>query len=149
MTNYNTSKLWNHLLYTGEYTERKIGGRDKKFNYFIDATNYDPEGLLFHIHRNFLNVLDKNGNVEKVSPEAFSQDPEKWFRRAIEGSFMQYIWDKTGSLPFIYKSSTLIANDKKYDESRIEFTKCGLKYIKVQRRSLKKLTPYPMALDIE
>ena len=149
MKNYGTSELWNYLLYTGEYTERKIGGKDKKFCYFVDASKYDPEGLLFHVHRNYLKFLDGNGNIEAVSPEAFSNDPEKWFGRAIEGSFKQYVWEKTGCSPFIFKSSTLLANKKSFDKSRIEFSKCGLKFIKIQRRSLKKLTPYPKALDIE
>lgn len=68
---------------------------------------------------NFLKFLDENGNLEIVSPEAFSQDPEKWFQRAIEGSFMQYVWKKTGNSPFIYRSSTLLTNKKSFDKSII------------------------------
>jgi hypothetical protein len=148
MSAYNIEKLWKQLLFYGEYTAGTIVVNVKKFFFYVDASQYDPEGLLFHIHRNFLNFVNTDGSPEQFSPVAFDSDPQRWFSRAIQASFQQYIWETTRHTPLINNSSILVGKEYSYDLERVLFTKCGLKFVKIHHQSLKKLTPYPQALEI-
>jgi hypothetical protein len=149
LTQYHTENLWQHLLYYGEYYVGSIGVRPKKFYFYIDASQYDPEGLLFHIHRNFLNFVTANGVKEEISPEAFNREPKRWFSNAICASLQQYLWDNSFKMPFISSSSSVIAKEYVYEPEQVMFSKCGLKFIKINHNRLKSLALYPQYLDIK
>lgn len=146
---YNTEDLWKQLLFYGEYHIGAIGIRPKKFCFYIDAQQYDPEGILFQIHRNFLNFFDSTGTKEEISPEAFKRDSQKWFRTAIAASLEQYFWETEGKNPYLLNSSTTIAKEYNYQTEQVLFSKCGLKFIKIKHQSLKRLALYPQALDVK
>jgi hypothetical protein len=145
---YGTDKLYKYWLFYGEYYPGVITRKSNPFSYYINASNYNPEQLLFQVHRQYLNTIE-NGKSIEISPESLMSDPEKWLYKSITAIFHQCKWEISQKNIFISKSSTTIAIKKYFKPEHIEFSKCGIEFIKIQRRSLKLLTEYPAAIDLE
>jgi hypothetical protein len=76
-------------------------------------------------------------------------DPEKWLQKAITAVFHQCKWEIFQKNMILATTSTLVAVEKHFKPERIEFSKCGIEFVRIQRRSLKILTEYPIAIDLE
>jgi hypothetical protein len=76
-------------------------------------------------------------------------DPEKWLHKAINAVFHQCKWEIFQKNMILATSSTLVAVEKHFKPERIEFSKCGIEFVRIQRRSLKLLAKYPTAIECE
>jgi len=146
---YNTERLQKYWLFYGAYYSGAITPHPKKYAFYVNASNYNPEQLLFQVHRTFLNSNVQGGGKIEISPEALIQSPENWLFRAIPAVFCQYQWEQTGKNVLISDGSTMHAIEKRFESERLIFAKCGLEYYKIHRRSLKTLAVYPMAVDLD
>ena len=146
---YGTEKLHKFWLFYGTFHVGVITPYTKSFTYYVNATQYDPEQLLFQIHRRILDYRNADGTIAPLSPDALIQNPDEWLHRAIIAVFRQYWWEKNRVNMLIAESSIILAFEKTYSKERIAFSKCGINFTSIQRRSLKKLTPYPEAIDIK
>lgn len=146
---YNTRNLQTYWLFYGEYHSGSITLHPKTFAFYVNAINYNPEQLLFQVHRTFLNTQMSDGRKIEVSPESLMGNPDDWIFRAIPAMFCQYQWEKTRRNIFLSDCSTMHAIEKHYESDRLVFAKCGVEFYKIQRRSLKVLAKYPEAVDLQ
>ena len=86
---YGLEKIHKYWLFYGEYYPGVITLNTKPFSFYVDASKYDPERLLFNVDRNLLISSNTDGSKNVPSPESFIKDPEKWLQRAIAAIFQQ------------------------------------------------------------
>ena len=146
---YNTENLQKHWLFYGEYYPGIITLHPKSFAFYVNACNYDPERLLFQVHRQYLNYKMSDGRRIDISPESLMKNPENWMINAIQAIYCQYYAETKGKNVFIASCSTTHAVEKSFSDRKPMFSKCGIDYYKIQRRSVKSLAEYPEVFDLE
>lgn len=146
---YNTEQLHKYWLFFGEYYPGKITLHPEHFAFYVNACNYDPEQLLFQVHRQYLDSEMSDGVIIAISPEHLIKNPESWLLKAIPAIFCQYFAETDGKNVFISSCSTTQAVAKRDFDKEPLFSKCGVDYYEILTRSVKSLAKYPEAVDLK